>query len=329
MKQLWRNLPENFLERLKRIIPNYRFNEVLGAFSQKRPTTLRANTLKISALQLFKQLKSYGVELEPVAWWENAFIVKSTPLRELTELDLYKQGFFYVQSLSSMLPPLILDPKPGEKVLDITAAPGSKTTQMAALMNNEGEIVANDNSPIRVLRMEANIKIQGVTNVKVERGGGQTLWTKYPQYFDKTLVDVPCSMEGRMCAVDPKSYEYWSTKKIKELTQRQRFLLKAAISATKPGGIIVYSTCTLAPEENEGVIDWILRKEKDVVQVEPIKIEHLEFVPGLMSWNQRQYDPRLAKSVRVLPTTTMEGFYVAKLKKLKSNIPARLRNNQV
>ena len=335
MKQLWRNLPEKFLERLKNIVPVEKQVDVLEALSQRRPSTLRANTLKITASQLQEKLKKLGVELEPVTWWENAFIVKNIPLRQLTELDLYKQGYFYVQSLSSMLPPLILDPKLGEKVLDITAAPGSKTTQMAALMENLGEIVANDNSPIRVLRMEANIRIQGVTNTRIEKGAGQTLWTKYPEYFDKTLVDVPCSMEGRMCAIDPKSFEHWSTKKIKELTERQRFLLRAAISATKPGGTIVYSTCTLAPEENEGVIDWILKKEKDAVEVEPIKslafIGKLSFetTSGMTSWNTREYDDHVRQTVRVLPSPTMEGFYVAKLKKIKSNIPTRLNHSKI
>ena len=326
MKQVWRNLPEKFLERLDVIIPSEKREVVLQAFSQKRPTTLRANTLKIQALQLLEELKSLNVELQPIPWWENAFIVKNMSLRELTEFDLYRQGFFYFQSLSSMLPPLILDPKPGEKVLDITAAPGSKTTQMAALMENRGEIVANDNSPIRVLKLEANIKIQGVTNVKIERGAGQTLWTRYPEYFDKALVDVPCSMEGRMCATESKSYEHWSTQKIKELTQRQRFLLRAAISATKPGGSIVYSTCTLAPEENEGVIDWILKKEKSVVDVEPINLEKLEYFSGMMNWSARVYDSRVKLTLRILPSMTMEGFYIAKLRKLNSNVPISFRH---
>ncbi len=327
MKQLWRDLPKKFLERLELIVAQEKRDDVLKAFSQKRPTTLRVNTLKITAVQLIDQLKQAKIELESVPWWKNAFIVKNVSLRQLTELDLYKQGFFYVQSLSSMLPPLFLDPKPGEKVLDITAAPGSKATQMAALMENQGEIVANDNSPIRILKLEANIKIQGVTNAKIEQGAGQMLWTRYPEYFDKALVDVPCSMEGRMCAIDPKSYEHWSTQKIKELTQRQRFLLRAAISATKPGGCIVYSTCTLAPEENEGVVDWILRKEKGAVDIEPIELEKLDYSPGRTSWNNRDYDSRVTQTLRVLPSIVMEGFFVAKFKKLKSNIPSSLKNS--
>ena len=130
-----------------------------------------------------------------------------------------------------------------------------------------------------------------------------------------------------MCAIDPKSYEHWSTQKIKELTQRQRFLLRAAISATKPGGCIVYSTCTLAPEENEGVVDWILRKEKGAVDIEPIELEKLDYSPGRTSWNNRDYDSRVTQTLRVLPSIVMEGFFVAKFKKLKSNIPSSLKNS--
>jgi NOL1/NOP2/sun family putative RNA methylase len=337
MKYPWLEFPSKFLDRLKQIIPQSQYQVVLNALCEKRPTTLRANTLKIGATDLKNEFEKLNIPIIHVPWWENAFIVGNVipnsfrdpheTLKQvqgdrfhLTDLDLYKQGFFYIQSLSSMVPPLILNPQKDETILDMCAAPGSKTTQMAALMENTGEIVANDNSRIRVFKLQANLKIQGVTNTKVEISAGQSLWEKYPQYFDKTLVDVPCSMEGRFLSSDPKTFQFWSTKKIKEFYRIQRFLLRSAISCTKVGGTVVFSTCTMAPEENEGIIDWILNKEKDTVIVEDVQIPQLELSNSQTQWNGKVYNSQVTKTKRILPGTIMEGFFVAKLKKIKSNV---------
>ncbi|MDE2025402.1 MAG: RsmB/NOP family class I SAM-dependent RNA methyltransferase, partial [Patescibacteria group bacterium] len=139
----------------------------------------------------------------------------------------------------------------------------------------------------------------------------------YPEYFDKTLVDVPCSMEGRFYSEDPKTYEEWSIKKIRELEKKQHFLLRSAVSSTKPGGIIVYSTCTLAPEENEEVIDWILKKEQGAVEVETIHLPGVPFVKPLSSWKGKEFDSQVDDTARILPSRHMEGFFVARLRKLR------------
>src|SRR5579864_5496666 len=269
------NLPQKFLDRLPKIIPKENSEKILASFSQRKPSTFRANTLKISAGDLEKKLQEAGIKGEKVPWYTDAFILKNVPQKTLMETDIYKNGYIYIQSLSSMIPPLLLDPQPYEKILDITAAPGSKTTQIAAIMKNTGEILANDKSHIRNFKLKANLQSQGVTNTQVSQLPGQVIWKKLPEFFDRALVDVPCSMEGRFYTEDPKTYRDWSTIKIKFLEEQQKYILRSAISATKPGGIIVYSTCTLAPEENEGVIDWILKKEKDAIEIEEI------FLPGL------------------------------------------------
>src|SRR3989344_419590 len=137
-----------------------------------------------------------------------------------------------------MIPALILNPKPGEKVLDICAAPGSKTTQIAAMMENKGELVANDINQIRVYKLESNLKMQGVTNVIVTKLPAEAIWKKVPEQFDKTLVDVPCSMEGIFYCGDPKTFTHWSTKKVHYLAKHQKLILRSAVSATKPGGTI-------------------------------------------------------------------------------------------
>lgn len=317
----WDVFPEKFLDKLPKIIGKNDLKSVLKSFCEQKPTTFRINTLKATKEEVENTLNSLKIAYTPVEWYKDAYILQGEK-RELLETDLYNNGKIYVQSLSSMIPPLVLNPKPTDKVLDITAAPGSKTTQMAALMQNEGSIVANDRSKIRLFKLKANLNMQGVTNVHVTHLPGQAFWKSYPEYFDKTLVDVPCSMEGRFNCFNEKTYRDWKNGKVKELVQIQRWLLRSAISATKPGGTIIYSTCTLSPEENEGIIDWILQKEKDVLDVLPTELKISGMIPGLVSFNEKKYDERLEKTVRILPSKTMEGFYIAKLIKLKSSIPS-------
>lgn len=317
--------PADFSRRLLQLIPSKNLTDVIEGLTKPRVTTLRVNTLKNTAEELESALSARGVQLEPVAWIPGAYIVRHPDLRTLTEIPEYQEGRFYVQSLSSMIPALVLDPKPGESVLDISAAPGSKTTQMAALMENTGSIVANDSSRTRVYRLEANLKTQGVTNTSIVQMDGRSLWQKYPERFDKTLVDAPCSLDGRFNALEPETFEEWSMKKVRDLAILERWLLRSAISATKKGGTIVYATCTLAPEENEGVIDWILSKDRHAVVVEDITLpDGTPLKPPVLSWAAQSFSQQLSHAARVYPTTATEGFFVVKLKKIRSSVPANM-----
>lgn len=318
MSKPWFVFPPAFIDRIRTIYPD-RSNQIFETLSHTRPTTFRANTLKVESSKLEVELTKAGFELERLPWSDNAFILRNKSLTELSEHELYLDGSIYVQGLSSQIPPLVLDPKPGEVVLDIAAAPGSKTTQMAAMMNNQGVIWANDTSRIRLYKLDANLERQGVTIAHTKHGLGQNIWEEFTEHFDKTLVDVPCSMEGRFNTEKPKSWENWSPKKIKELAVRQRQMLRSAISATKVGGTIVYSTCTLSPEENEGVIEWILKRLKGAVVVEPVEL-NIELDPALATWKHKTFDPQIALTRRIVPSETMEGFYVAKLKKVASTV---------
>jgi len=203
-------------------------------------------------------------------------------------------------------------------------APGSKTTQIACLMQNKGEIVANDISRTRLFKLRANLKQQKITNVHITNLAGERMWRKYPEYFDKVLVDAPCSMEGRFTTTDPDSYKDWSLKKVKELSHRQQYLLRSALTATKVGGVVVYSTCTLSPEENEGVIDWLLEKEGDSIEVEKIEIPHLKLSPGIKKWGKHDYNPEVAKTARIYPDEDLEGFFIAKIRKIKTTLRPEL-----
>lgn len=326
MKKAAYELPEEFIDRVKLLIPNDRYTDVLDAMSHPRPTTFRTNTLQSSDDKVIQELKTKNIKYTHIASPLSAFSLETDDTRILEPTDVYTHGDIYVQSLSSMLPALVLNPQQNSKVLDICAAPGSKTSQIAAMMNNSGEILALDNSRIRIYKLEANLKRLGVTNTAVRFGAGQAFWTLYPEYFDSSLVDVPCSMEGRFLASDSKTFENWTPKKVKELAEKQKWILRSAISATKPGGTIVYSTCTLSPEENEGVIDWILKKEKGNVIVEPIELQDVPANLGLTQWKEKSYDQSLTKTLRIYPTDFYEGFFIAKLKKINSAIPSHLVN---
>ncbi|MBM3127528.1 MAG: RsmB/NOP family class I SAM-dependent RNA methyltransferase [Chloroflexi bacterium] len=307
-------LPPAFLARLPRLVSTDQLDAVTRAFT-RRPTTFRVNPLKTTRDAVLAELSARDFQVDAVPWYADAFILRNKTKRELIDTPLYARGEIYVQSLSSMLPPLILDPQPGERVCDLTAAPGGKTTQIAALMHNTGEIVANDRSKIRLSKLVANLKLQGIANVRTRLSNGEDLWKKFPEYFDRVLVDAPCSLEGRFEAGNPKSFGDWSLRKVEFLSAIQSHLLRSAVTMTQPGGIIVYSTCTLSPEENERVLDWLLKKEPDLVQVEPIDFPLENILPGITSWEGKEFSPQARNAIRILPSELMEGFFVAKLRK--------------
>jgi tRNA (cytosine49-C5)-methyltransferase len=315
------SIPGGFLEKLRQLVPPDRFDSIVSAYRTLRLTTLRANTLKIRVSELDGILNSYGFRYSKVSWIPEAYIMENVRVRQLSEIQEYRDGKFYIQSLSSMVPALILDPNEGDAVLDIAAAPGSKTTQLAAMMNNGGSIIATDSSPIRILRLKANIQTQGVTNTRCQRMDGRSVWQKYPEYFDKSLVDAPCSMEGTFSTHHPNIGRQWAPGKVKMLSEQQKWLLRSAISATKPGGTIVYSTCTISPEENELVVDWILRKEKGNVELEPIATNGIPLQEAFDKWKNHTYAESVRRCVRIYPDTLYEGFFIAKFKKLRSNVP--------
>jgi len=266
-------------------------------------------------------LREHHFSVEKVGWYEDAFILKNKSKRELTDLDIYKEGFIYIQSLASMVPPLVLNPVPGDKVLDLTAAPGSKTSQMAAFMKKNGELVANDLNKVRFFRLKANMEILGVSepfegwDFHLRMEDASVLTTEYAEYFDKVLLDVPCSGEARFIEGYPKSYGYWSEKKIKALGYRQQKILFSGWSALKKGGSMVYSTCTLAPEENEVRISKFLDRVGEEAMIESISVKGLKVAKPVMEWKEKKLHKEVAKTLRILPTNQIEGFFVAKITK--------------
>lgn len=302
-------LPVEFILNLYNQFSEKNADKILNGMCQRRVTTLRANNIKCSSEELEKYFDENKIEYSKLDWYDDAFIIENATEKELQKLDLYKKGYFYLQSISSMLPPLVLEPKEGEVVLDLTAAPGSKTTQIASLMNNNGKIIANEIDRIRCDRLKYNVSIQGADIVEVINEDGQFIGDKYFDQFDKVLIDTPCSGEGRFLLSDSKSYSSWSEKLVRELINLQKKLLESAVKATKQGGIIVYSTCTLNLEENERIIDWAIKNLN--VEVLDIDLKIKKSIKG----NSKGLDKSIEKTIKIFPNEKMEGFYVAKLRK--------------
>ncbi|MBF0386149.1 MAG: RsmB/NOP family class I SAM-dependent RNA methyltransferase, partial [Candidatus Omnitrophica bacterium] len=223
---------------------------------------------------------------------------------------MIKDGFLFIQNPSSALVPLILNPKPGENILDMCSAPGSKTSYIAQLMQNKGRIVSVESVRSRMYKLLSVIKLLGVEIADIVLTDGRRYKPK-DMFFDRVLVDAPCSSEGRFTLAEEKSYCYWSMRKIKEMQHKQKGLLLNAGRALKPGGVLVYSTCTFSPEENEGVVDWFLKKTSPMFQLEEIAFPQIERYPAIISWLGKHYNPEVKKCLRVLPDEIMDGFFIA------------------
>ncbi len=305
-----------FLERLKTIVGSERYDQVVESFARPDSLSVRVNTLKTTRSGIITRLKERNISFREVPWSSEALILEGIPREEFGRMDLINEGLLYRQGLSSMLPVVILDPQPGESILDMCAAPGSKTTQMAAMMRNEGEIVAVEAIRGRYYKLRSVVTQAGAGNVSLKLTDARRFHSH--QLFDRILVDAPCSSEGRFKVREPKTFAYWSPRKIREMARKQKGLLLSASRLLKPGGTLVYSTCTFAPEENEAVIDWLLRKTENVLRVEKLTMDGIATYPAVMTWEGKVFNDQVRNTLRVLPGGLMEGFFVAKLRSIGS-----------
>jgi len=347
-RQFITEIPQEFFDRLEHMFGPTICRTLKKTFVE-RPTTFRVNTIKAERDETIIALKKQGFKFKKVPWYTDAYILENRTKRELSETSAYESGQIYMQSLASMVPPLLLDLAPGESVFDMTAAPGSKTSQIAALMQTEGELLANDVNKVRFFKLKHNMEHLGVVvgrqynyqtpydgatvvgyqtvtspiiprtdnkwkfTLRLEHGAG--LCDDYFEYFDKILLDAPCSAEARFVEGKQKTFGFWKEKKIKEMAYKQRQLLFAAFKALKPGGTLVYSTCTFAPEENEVQISRLLERTPDA-QIVPIHIEGLQSLPAVTVWKDKTLHEGVKHTLRILPTSEIEGFFVAKIKKI-------------
>lgn len=305
VSEIKRRLPEKFIDELYEMYSPVTVDKILLGMTDDRYLTLRVNSIKYNIYDLMKYFRERNIKFERVPWYADALVIKNAREKDIQKLDIYEKGFVYFQSLSSMVPPLALNPQKGEKVLDMTAAPGSKTTEMAALMGNDGEILANELDKIRCERLRYNVQVQGAEIVTVINRRGEKLGDEYVEQFDKVLLDAPCSGEGRFVATKVQTYRGWSEKTVNDLVKLQKKLFESAYKALKHGGLMVYSTCTINRYENEGVLDWAL--ENFDIKLLNVGLEIKDVIPGDCAGLNRD----VSKAIKILPSKSMEGFFVA------------------
>jgi len=301
-----------FVERYRELLGD-RYEPFIACSMKYIRKSIRVNTLKISVDELKARLNESWV-LEQVPWCKEGFWItyRDSKRFDIGNLPEHQLGYIYVQDAASMIPPVVLSPNTGEIVMDICAAPGSKTTQIAQYMKNTGLLVANDSQGSRLSALGINLQRCGVMNSIITKMDGERL-TKKSEMFDKILVDAPCSGTGTIRR-NFKIAEMWSPGLVKRMAAIQYRILKNSFVLLKTGGELVYSTCTLEPEEDEEIVDKLL-KEFPNADVMEIKLDIVRS-PAITEFNKKTYDERVKKCLRIYPQDNdSEGFFVAKIKK--------------
>ena len=310
-------LPAEFLNKMKRLLGDREYDELLKSYSEPRYYGLRVNTLKITVEEF---LKISPFKLEPVPWTLDGFYYPEG--ENPGKHPYYHAGLYYIQEPSAMLPGYILGAKPGDKVLDLCAAPGGKTVQIAAAMKNSGIIIANDISSDRVKALVKNIELCGVRNAVVLNETPEKIASGFEGYFDRILVDAPCSGEG-MFRKDEDAARSWESFKCEICSGMQKTILESVDKMLKPGGTMVYSTCTFSPEEDERMISDFLNKHENYKIIEIPRTAGIQ--PGRPEWSDG--NPKLAGTVRLWPHKIKgEGHFIALLG--KKNYETTIENMQ-
>jgi len=300
-------LPSRFTERYCPLVDNE--EAFLASLGRLLPKSFRVNTIKSSASEVKERFSGYGIGIKQMPWYEDAFVSDNPDVGSTLE---HFAGAIYMQELVSMLPPIIVREELRESrfVLDGCAAPGSKTTQLSALMQNRGTIVANDLDYMRIKALKFNLEKTGALNVVITN---QDLRMFPPMQFDLIILDVPCSAEGTIRKSDGL-FSSWSENAIRGASSVQKRLIRKGFDLLKPGGTMVYSTCTFAPEENEAVLDHLLADTPAVL--EPIAIEGLKLSKPLEEWEGGRFDPQISNAIRIWPHhNDTGGFFIAKVRK--------------
>lgn len=286
----------------------------LDALRKPKRPGLRVNNLRASVGECEDMLRQRGFRLTPLPFYEPGFRVDYHP-GEMGRTPEHLAGLIYIQEPSSMIPPVILGPRPGERVLDLAAAPGSKTTQLCAMMENQGLVLANDPDRQRLKALHGALDRMGCLNVATCSLDGGRIGKLYPESFDRVLLDAPCSGLGTLHK-NPDVLGWWSWEKVARLVRIQKRLILSAYDSLSPGGVLCYSTCTITPQENEGIIDYLLRERPGATPV-GFEVKGVSLSPGLTEWSGKTCSPILSLTRRLYPLDgpDHEGFYLALIEK--------------
>ncbi len=299
-------LPEEFKKRMEMLLGEEEYALFLKSYEREVHQALRINTGKIS-VENFLRISPFT--LQPVPWAMEGFYYGKAD--RPGKHPYHEAGLYYIQEPSAMSVAALADPKPGERILDLCGAPGGKTTQIAARMKGQGLLISNEIHPARAKILSQNVERMGITNVLVTNESPQTLSRRFPAFFDKVVVDAPCSGEG-MFRKEEQALLQWSSDNVKMCAERQDEILEEAAKMLRPGGRLVYSTCTFAPAEDEGTVGRFLESHKDF-QIEKVSA-YEGFAPGRPDWVSGQ--TQIENTYRLWPhRLDGEGHYVAVLKK--------------
>jgi NOL1/NOP2/sun family putative RNA methylase len=314
-RDLTQGLPSSFVERLRSIVPGERWSDVVASFADPEPFTARVNTLKMTVEDAQAVFAQAGLSAARVPWLHEGLLLDPTQRDELVRHARVEDGCVYVQGASSWLPVMALEVEPGMEVLDLAAAPGGKASHVAARMHNLGRLACVEPIRGRFFRLKANLERAGVTCAQLYQKDGRHVGGAVPERFDRVLLDAPCSSEARFRAYNPDTFDHWSERKVKEASRKQRGLIRSAFQALKPGGRLVYATCSFAPEEGEEVVASLLEAEPSARTLPWGAPDGLWVEWGLSSWRGRAMHPGTQHAVRVLPGGICSGFFLAVIEK--------------
>jgi len=304
---------------LKRLIWIRRTAEALGVAPDEAERLLsleRQQSIRVNSLQLTERSPATPQWLgKQYAWMPEGFEL-NVPVADVRDDERVLAGQYFIQNAASWLPVLALDAQPQERILDVCAAPGGKTSHIAAATDNRAHITANDNSRPRLAKLRANLDRLGANVERYTLYDATALAHKLEgEQFDRILIDAPCSGEGLMNLINDKDFATWSVAHIKRLQQLQKRIIIQAWQLLAPGGTLVYSTCTMAPEENEAVVDYLLRSRENA-SVVPFEVAGLpNRVPAVRKWNGKRFSPSVDQCMRLKPSRQIEAFFVCKLQK--------------
>jgi len=308
-----KNLRTVYLQRLRKIF-GVRIEEAERLASMALRSSIRINALSPLGLDEIKtRLDDFGAELEPIPWCPGSYHLLSDK-RALAESALFQDGHVYIQNASSLIPALALAPESGDRILDLCAAPGGKTAHMQALALGGADIIANDAMPPRLKKLQEVLAMFYVGGTKITNFQGQFIDRHVDGLFDRILLDAQCSGEGMLDLSQSGALRFWSPERVVKMSYLQQKMLTAAWKVLKPGGVLVYSTCTFGPEENEGPLARHLKHNEDA-KIEPIALDIKGRTSGLKSWEGQHFSTPLTHAIRIRPSEFMEGFFVCRLKK--------------
>ena len=295
-------LPSNLINLIKEQYGEEIAEKIFNGYLKRRNVSFRVNTLKASKEEVVKVLNDKGIKYDIPLWYEDAFVLKNVVEKNIECEDVYEEGKIYLQNLSSMLPPILLEPKEKKDILDMTAAPGGKTTEIAALTNNKAYITACEKNKVRADRLRYNLKKQGANAYVIEKDA--TMLDSFLK-FDQILLDAPCSGSGTIILTEESEDVRLTDGYMEKLEKVQTKLLDKAITLLKSGEEMVYSTCSILYRENEHIVNKFLKANRiEIVPIDKSKFIGIEFLPC-----------EFEDALLVMPNENYEGFFAIKIRK--------------